>query len=452
MMKKLFLTILLVLMLPGWAWGAVYYVDKTTGDDSDTGLTEALAWETLAKVESFGAGTEFTANDQILLKRGETWVETLKLYGTGTSGNVVTYGAYGAGVDPIITRIYHRNAMHGNVAGSNEYVTVENMRISNGAGIGGDIKTINYLTLKDLYIYDCSDRGISVGDEVGGMTGFTVQDVEIDNSTGFGIIFDQVVTSVLLERVVAHDGDRDGINARSATSVIVRDCVTYNNVEDGFDAGGVSGTVLFDRCLAYDNTSAGFSAKATNVAVTVTYDNCIAYGNNEGVETGNTCNVNIHNSTFYDNDKIGIYLTNDDTFIVKNNIIFGNGETPAVDGLQVSYLVAGQTLTADNNFYGVHSLGRSIYLSDEAAFKTFAEWQAWDGGAYGQNSLSGDPLFTNAAGDDFTLKPGSPARNSGDTSISSTRIKPGSTWPDGVVTMTDKTIGAYGSMRGAAGQ
>ena len=78
---------------------AIYYVDKTTGSDSDTGLTEELAWETINKVNI----SSFNAGDSILFKKGEIWREQLTVPDSGSDGSPITFGAYGSGADPIIS-------------------------------------------------------------------------------------------------------------------------------------------------------------------------------------------------------------------------------------------------------------------------------------------------------------------------------------------------------------
>lgn len=81
--------------------GLSYYVDPA-GSDSNSGLTPALAWATLAKVNSF----TFAARDSILFKRGATF------RGSGGGGSTpmiqvsssdLTFGAYGTGAKPIIS-------------------------------------------------------------------------------------------------------------------------------------------------------------------------------------------------------------------------------------------------------------------------------------------------------------------------------------------------------------
>lgn len=78
---------------------ATYYVSDTDGSDSDSGLTTALAWKTLAKVSA----TTFANGDNILFKRGDTFYGTLTITKSSVVGAPITYGAYGSGAKPIIT-------------------------------------------------------------------------------------------------------------------------------------------------------------------------------------------------------------------------------------------------------------------------------------------------------------------------------------------------------------
>jgi parallel beta-helix repeat protein len=75
-----------------------YYVSNS-GNDSNSGLTEALAWKTLAKVNA----ASFKPGDQILFKRGDAFYGSLNVSTSGTFGNRITYGAFGTGANPIIT-------------------------------------------------------------------------------------------------------------------------------------------------------------------------------------------------------------------------------------------------------------------------------------------------------------------------------------------------------------
>jgi len=95
--KKIFLFLFLV-NFSMLSMATVYYVSNT-GNDINPGLTSALPWQTLAKVNA----ATFKAGDQILFNRGETFYGTLNARTSGTSGNPITYGAYGTGLNPIIS-------------------------------------------------------------------------------------------------------------------------------------------------------------------------------------------------------------------------------------------------------------------------------------------------------------------------------------------------------------
>lgn len=77
---------------------ATYYVSNS-GNDSNSGLTTSLAWKSISKVNA----TAFNGGDQILFKRGETFYGTVIVKNSGSSGNPITFSAYGTGTDPIIT-------------------------------------------------------------------------------------------------------------------------------------------------------------------------------------------------------------------------------------------------------------------------------------------------------------------------------------------------------------
>ncbi len=99
-MKKLFM--LAVLMWSGVAPATTYYVSSSTGSDASSGTSVASAWKTLAKVN----GQTFQAGDSILLKRGDVWNESLVPPSSGTSGNPITFDAYGTGAPPNLTGYY----------------------------------------------------------------------------------------------------------------------------------------------------------------------------------------------------------------------------------------------------------------------------------------------------------------------------------------------------------
>jgi hypothetical protein len=91
----------LVLVMPGVRAQTPYYIDASCATPGNgTTLTcdgdADDAWDDLSDITGLSAG------DSVLLKRGETWRETLTVPTSGTSGNPITFGAYGSGADPEI--------------------------------------------------------------------------------------------------------------------------------------------------------------------------------------------------------------------------------------------------------------------------------------------------------------------------------------------------------------
>ncbi|MFA6288044.1 MAG: right-handed parallel beta-helix repeat-containing protein [Opitutaceae bacterium] len=87
------------ILLAAVASAATYHV-KPGGSDAASGLDDANAWASVAKVNA----TPLAAGDQILFKSGGVYRDaTLVPSGSGTSANHIVYGAYGTGAKPVLT-------------------------------------------------------------------------------------------------------------------------------------------------------------------------------------------------------------------------------------------------------------------------------------------------------------------------------------------------------------
>ncbi len=78
---------------------ATNYYLSTSGNDTNSGTSESLPWQSLAKINSFIPNP----GDQILLKRGDEWTGSLTVKASGIAGNPITFGTYGTGANPIIS-------------------------------------------------------------------------------------------------------------------------------------------------------------------------------------------------------------------------------------------------------------------------------------------------------------------------------------------------------------
>ena len=102
--KYLFISInifLAILIVPSLCNAATYYVDATNGNDSNNGLSESLAWKTIAKVNAIPP-TALPAGSAVYFKCGETWREQLTVSSSGSAGSPITFSSYGTGAKPVI--------------------------------------------------------------------------------------------------------------------------------------------------------------------------------------------------------------------------------------------------------------------------------------------------------------------------------------------------------------
>ena len=78
---------------PSAPQAVIYYVSQSLGDDSNDGLSEGAAFETIAKVNTLG----LQPGDQVLFKCGDTWrTDPLMIVKSGVSGEPITFGSYPA--------------------------------------------------------------------------------------------------------------------------------------------------------------------------------------------------------------------------------------------------------------------------------------------------------------------------------------------------------------------
>jgi peptidoglycan/xylan/chitin deacetylase (PgdA/CDA1 family) len=198
-MKRLILTlaILLTLVLPGWA--ATYYVDNTLGKDTYNGTTTVIndganqgPWKTLAKVN----GATFALGDIVLFKSGEVWAETLAPPRSGDATHRMIFGRYGTGRLPEINGgggTYCLNF-------SKNYVTFENILFKRGRAnfygnplianncIFGDIGNADsavYLSMGNLTLNNCLVYNNSSMDAVHAEAG--TQTITLNNTIIVGV-------------------------------------------------------------------------------------------------------------------------------------------------------------------------------------------------------------------------------------------------------------------------
>ncbi len=122
---------------------STYYVDATNGNDANDGLSEEKALRSIAQLNKI----TFLPGDQILFKKGETFVGCFKPQGSGSEGAPITIGSYGTGdqrpvlqpgADWTVTHVMSANAM------------VKNAKVNYVL----QFYNVEYWEVSDLEIYD----------------------------------------------------------------------------------------------------------------------------------------------------------------------------------------------------------------------------------------------------------------------------------------------------------
>lgn len=148
-----------------------YYVDPS-GSDQNDGLGQGLdhAWRTAYKVSN----TSFSPGDHIYFKRGAVFEDQLYITSSGSAGNVIYFGAYGTGANPVICQAWHPGNWSGSgpvyttsIGGNPRLLTVNGVPVPsatssgnvNGAyPSGSDGKGVWFYSGGTLWVYSASGQ------------------------------------------------------------------------------------------------------------------------------------------------------------------------------------------------------------------------------------------------------------------------------------------------------
>jgi hypothetical protein len=435
-----------------------YYVDKTLGDDSAAGTSEAHPWEYCPNMAGWTGSVNLADGDTVYFKRGETWPLSATRYPDSennawgalhcrTSG--VTYDAYGDGDRPVLQL---------NTTGSNYHAVIQ-------IRVGGV-----YLKNLDIDMNDQHTNGISMGYIYEAADDILIEDCIVRDSVigpnpdfGYAIHVGPYKEAYLLSNVVIRDclvynTGHEGIaiypsNAtREVSNVSVYDTIVHTTGTGGSTWGdGIyitndSSDILVDGCEVYNSSSRGLSiankgesTAPTNVTVrnTVVRDNAnygigiagdavspidseiyiynnFVYGNDHSqlyfINDYASSDIHIYNNTFYHDisSQAAVYMTNSSSTVAqpikfKNNIVF------STSGYALFWYAS-----AEEGYFD-HS-NNLIYRNDGTAnwaYDGTARANTWITGTWDATSKITDPNFIDANGDDFDLDSPSDAINNG---------------------------------------
>lgn len=364
------------------AFAATYYVDNVIGNDGNTGLTTSSPWKTIAKVNS----AKYQPGDKILFASGRIWREGLIPSSSGTSGNPITFGAYGAGEKPVISGA----AVTYTVTMNKSYVTLDGLHLTEGGknNIGHSAFT-EYCVIQNCLIDKAARMGIYTGQSA------TV------NATNWTI---QYCTFADNGQTLTQD---HGIYCKWDKNWIIQYNKFLRNKAFGINLNGTSNCIV--RYNYSEGNLSGFMELYEDTAGPSNY-NQIYYNLSNGDRkllfvgggSGHTGNV-VYNNTVYNFVYAAIDIENNAKLAeVRNNIFWST-----VSGSKSIAVNAGSAIQySSNNNLGTGGISYNgvLYSSIDAFRKVYPNLEV--------NSISANPLFV-SAGSNFHLTSTSPCIDKG---------------------------------------
>ncbi|MCP3684228.1 MAG: hypothetical protein GY861_16230 [bacterium] len=268
----------------------VYYV-STNGNDNNPG-TKERPWKTINK-----AANTLKAGDTAYI-RGGTYYPTsaIRFRTSGTESKPITFSGY-----------------------QNERVIIDGSNAPKDQVDGKGLLMVmaQWLVFENFEVTKSKSQGIRLhaGWSAVDSNNNIIRNVKSYYNEGSGIMCTGY-SNQFLDIVAHHNSDvndprfegenADGISLDSGGKNIVRNCVLYENSDDGIDTWTSTGNIIED-CIAYGNH--GYGPRGDGVGFKLgkkggnTVRRCIAYNNRYGFGNNGGVNNIIDHCTAYNNDK-----------------------------------------------------------------------------------------------------------------------------------------------------
>lgn len=304
--------------------GTGYFVDCDSGSDSNSGLSTAVPWKTLAKVNN----NVTAAGSDVYLKRGSTCAnQTVTIDWNGTASDRVIFGCYyldagnsnqptscDDGTDPIAVGDADMPQIDGTWDSACRAASSSslNCAINTGSAVPSSIfqalvnVDADYVTVKNLALVDSAGEAIGGdGDNIGGT-----------NSGLNGLIIDSVYADYAAFASVQLDDDVYHAAIRNSTFQNMAQCETMER----------SGVTITGGPYASCGASGGPGCVAltrTNDSYSVIEGNRVLHGRCEGINTSRSNYVWVRGNVVA-NTAPGIYGNHSGYNIIEHNIVLGD--------------------------------------------------------------------------------------------------------------------------------
>lgn len=411
-----------VLCSPLVSEAATYYVDPS-GNDSNSGTTQAQAWRTPQK-----AANTATAGDTVNFNRGTYNITTaVTIQNSGTSSNWITFRA-----TPGDERLAIINGTAGSgtkgalLAVGKSYIVIEGLKVQNvtsGSGImirardgEAGTATATGIRIRNCYTYNTNGPGVYIAGVI-----FNND----DNDVAVDILTDVIVEDCKIEKACTSNANESISAGSGVKNIIVRNNEILDSVQYGIDfkTGLQDGEVYGNHIYDMDGPGIYMDAADRYIRNVKIYNNRVHNVNGVGIglhreDWANTTvpgmpelnNISVYNNVVYDSGRDGIHLikhAQDEgvgviaNISIVNNTVYnvGSAANHAATGIKVTHTVTGTNVRVRNN----------ITWNIDGADSSFSSWVTTSNNLFGTSN----PLFVNAGAGDFHIQSGSPARNAG---------------------------------------
>jgi hypothetical protein len=414
--------VLAVFLLSSTGWTATYYVSNTGCSDSNPGTSETLPWCSISKINSM----IFQSGDNIYFKRGDSWTgQLLTVSSSGSSGNYITYGAYGAGNKPIIGSVY---------ADGKSYIIIQDFNIGLNRRTGITVIHNSKYGIIRRNTVDSGNRDWNWGERFelyyeGIQLGNGAQYWEVYNNTVIGWVHSGIVIEngnanyqTLYNKVHHNHISAPNLSYGRGFSILgaPEGAISYNEFYNNYitdtsvasqiqgDYNKIYGNII--DTMVYTPVKTGAMGQGINIAA-------LAYGFVKYNQ--------IYNNIFYNVPHAGMHVWGFSNFIgneIKNNIVLNCGWGPVpsnfdflnVNGISLAYRSnSGQSNIFENNI--VYNTNNDASVHYNGSIMSISEFNNMNGqnGDVIKNTMMSNPLFVDFLNGNFKLQSNSPAIDAG---------------------------------------
>ena len=429
---SIFLALFFSVLIVGNLEAATYYIDGSNGNNSNSG-TLASPWKTISK-----ANFTLQAGDTVYIRGGTYTSEQIAPSNSGSPGTYITYQNYNSETPTISGgRTYQANLT------GKSYIKIDGLRFNNAGSEWIRLDGSTYNIIQNCRFYKAA----------------AYAGIRLINNSNYNKILNNVFPDAptkptndgtmpvdlvrpLGVKYNVFEGNTFG-NASHVALDIGRTISMYNVIRNNFFQNKyhtglavyahpswhlIENNIFYDQGDDYLNDPTQGDMRLTNPGIQLGGANCIVRGNvadncgsalSMNAATGYKCiNNRIYHNTFNNNLRNIRTAAQDGTLnshVFKNNILTNGQAHNDIKKTEVGYDVyygyidVGTSIWQNNNVNGAPdnryrstSKNNADFLLIQAAYPSEIS-----------DSLTVDPLFTNAVGRDFTLQSTSPMIDAG---------------------------------------